>query len=709
MGGAASRRRISIDLHVPERATKNTTLITHITARYLPSNLIQPAYNNSIRCFCDDWRRCTLHPDKEPLMEWMHDALTEIGLATVLTDFRGLIVAMNSVAETLTGFTERVAKGLRVAAIFRIENESTRQPVEDPIARVLSSGTATGLADHTVLIARDGREWRIDSGSAAIRDTAGAVMGALLIFCDASERQRAIQGVEEALAFAEGIVQTVREPMVVLDMDLRVKTANLSFYRTFHVIAQETVGRSFFDLGNRQWDIPKLRVLLEDILPRDSHFNDFTVDHEFEEIGYRSMVLNARRLKPVNGRPGMILLALEDATDRLRTAESLALSEVRYRRLFETAQDGILIVDADSGHVFDANPFLTELLGYHRDELVGKELWEIGLFQDIASNKRAFQTLQDRHYIRYEDLPLLTKDGRHIEVEFVSNVYVVGDRRVIQCNIRDVTERKRAEEGLRAAHDQLESRVWERTAELAQANETLTAEIARRRQAEAERRDLQRRLATAQEDERRRIARELHDQMGQHLTALGLGLQVVKDLDSQPVPGSGPDPTTSVADRQDRAGDPPTGTGTPAHRAGRPRPEGGPGELRRVMGGAVGGADGLPGDRAGSRPPPSRVETALYRVVQESLTNVLKHARAMRCERTPPAVSGTRYCCDRGQRLRVRRRSQTDRRRPRSGDTRYAGTVGSGRRDAHRRVRNRDWHNRHRPGPTPWRGRGRSQ
>jgi PAS domain S-box-containing protein len=563
-------------------------------------------------------------------MEWIPAALTGIGLATVLTDAQGHVLFMDPVAESLTGWALEEANGLPLSTTFRVENESTRQPAVNPIFEVLANGAAVGLADHTVLIARDGREWRIDHGAAAIRNTSGAILGAVLIFCDVSERQRALQGVEEALVFAEGIVQTVREPLVVLDMDLRVKTANISFYKTFHVTPLETEGRSLFELGNRQWDIPQLRELLEDILPRDTHFNDFKVDHTFEGIGHRSMVLNARRLKPFGGRPGMILLAIENATERLRVVESLSLSETRYRRLFETAQDGILIVDAKSGLVFDANPFLTELLGYPREELVGKELWEIGLFQDIESNKKAFRVLQDRHYIRYEDLPLLTKDGRHIEVEFVSNVYNVGDQMVIQCNIRDVTDRKRAEAGLRAAHDQLELRVRERTAELAQANETLRAEIAHREQVEAERRNLQGQLATAQEDERRRIARELHDQMGQHLTALGLGLKVVKDLTPDQSPAG--DRLHKLLALTDQIG-------REVHHLAlelRPTALDDLG-LKEALANYVEGcaersgleidfhATGLDADRL----PPS-IETALYRVIQESLTNILKHAGARR-------------------------------------------------------------------------------
>jgi PAS domain S-box-containing protein len=124
---------------------------------------------------------------------------------------------------------------------------------------------------------------------------------------------------------------------------------------------------------------------------------------------------------------------------------ALAASEVRYRRLFETAQDAILILDGDNGRIIDANPFVIALLGYTFEELIGKELWEIGLFHDIEESKAAFDRLQRDGYIRYEDLPLETKDGRRAEVEFVSNSYDVDGQNIIQCNIRDITARKTAE------------------------------------------------------------------------------------------------------------------------------------------------------------------------------------------------------------------------------------------------------------------------
>ena len=129
--------------------------------------------------------------------------------------------------------------------------------------------------------------------------------------------------------------------------------------------------------------------------------------------------------------------------------QTLQDSELRYRRLFESAQDGILILDAGTGAITDVNPYLIKMLGYSRREFVEKKLWEVGAFKDIEASKEAFQALQKDEYIRYKDLPLRAKCGRLINVEFVSNVYLEGCQKVIQCNIRDMTERKQAEDALR--------------------------------------------------------------------------------------------------------------------------------------------------------------------------------------------------------------------------------------------------------------------
>ena len=148
---------------------------------------------------------------------------------------------------------------------------------------------------------------------------------------------------------------------------------------------------------------------------------------------------------------------IRDITERKKAEEVLKSSESRYRRFFEAVRDGILIIDAKTGTILDVNPFLIELLGFTHEQFLGKKLWEIGVFKDIAASKDNFKKLQEKKYIRFENLPLETADGRRIYAEFVSFVYEVDDTEVMQCNIRDITERKKAEERLRETRDYLEN------------------------------------------------------------------------------------------------------------------------------------------------------------------------------------------------------------------------------------------------------------
>ncbi len=138
-----------------------------------------------------------------------------------------------------------------------------------------------------------------------------------------------------------------------------------------------------------------------------------------------------------------------DITEQRQAAAIIRESEIRYRRLFESAKDGILILDTETGMIVDVNPFMIDLLGYSRQSFLEKTIWELGIFDDIFTNKGNFSLLQKNEYIRYEDLPLETHDGQTIDVEFVSNVYQVDNRKVIQCNIRDISERKQAEKEIR--------------------------------------------------------------------------------------------------------------------------------------------------------------------------------------------------------------------------------------------------------------------
>jgi PAS domain S-box-containing protein len=165
--------------------------------------------------------------------------------------------------------------------------------------------------------------------------------------------------------------------------------------------------------------------------------------------------------------------AVEIHRERQQAKDALEVSETRYRRLFETAQDGILILDAVTGQILDVNPFLMEMLGYSKGQFLGKKLWEIGAFRDTETSKTAFEELKRKGYVRYEDLPLETSAGQTVAVEFVSNVYFVNHAKVAQCNIRDITARKQADTEIQNLNAELERRVRERTVQLEALNKEL--------------------------------------------------------------------------------------------------------------------------------------------------------------------------------------------------------------------------------------------
>ena len=204
-------------------------------------------------------------------------------------------------------------------------------------------------------------------------------------------------------------------------------------------------------MSNGAWDIAELHTLLLEILPRDRTLEDFEVIHTFPVLGRRTMRLNARRLDESDGAPDMFVLSIEDVTEQLASREAIRRSEVRYRRLFGAAQDGILILDADSGHIADANPYMTQLLGQSHAELVGREISHIDLFPDASSRDAMLAQLRTAGYARFDNVPLKAKDGQRRVTECISNLYEEDGKGVIQCNIRDVTHRAEASEALRAS------------------------------------------------------------------------------------------------------------------------------------------------------------------------------------------------------------------------------------------------------------------
>ncbi|UYV11638.1 MAG: PAS domain S-box protein [Phycisphaera sp.] len=261
--------------------------------------------------------------------ESLRVTLASIGDGVITTDAKGRVVFLNPVAEALTGWATKQAAGKPLDDVFRIVHEQTRTEVENPALRALREGRIVGLANNTILIARDGTERPIDDSAAPIPNPAGEIAGAVLVFRDISERNTHERLVGDALDYATNIIDTLRHGFLVLDADLRVVSANRAFYRVFATNPGATVGRLVYELGDGQWNIPALRNLLERVLPDNGVMEDFVVEHDFPGMGTRVMALNARKVrKPGNGSR-LILLVIEDISQRRR--EERALTETRSR------------------------------------------------------------------------------------------------------------------------------------------------------------------------------------------------------------------------------------------------------------------------------------------------------------------------------------------------------------------------------------------
>jgi len=255
-----------------------------------------------------------------------------------------------------------------------------------------------------------------------------------------------IGGLRESETRYRRLFESARDGILILDADSGAITDANPFIK-------EILGYSRQDLiGKRLWEIGAFF----DVIASKAAFEELK---RKEYIRYENLPLQTKegQLREVEFVSNVYLVDLKkviqcnirDIAERKHAEEALHESEERYRRLFETAQDGILLLDAESGAITDANPFLVKMLGYTRADLIGKPLWEVSPYFDKVANKTAFEELQQKGYIRYDDLPLETKDGQKRQVEFVSNVYLVSGKKVIQCNIRDITERKHAVESLR--------------------------------------------------------------------------------------------------------------------------------------------------------------------------------------------------------------------------------------------------------------------
>jgi PAS domain S-box-containing protein len=247
--------------------------------------------------------------------------------------------------------------------------------------------------------------------------------------------------------YSRNIFDAVREGILILDAGMRVLSANRSFFNIFKLDTANTIGSLLYDLGNGQWNIPDLRVLLEDILPKNIIVDDFEIEHDFESIGHKTMLFNACKILEKKNEPPIILLAIEDITERRRLQDLLTECDERYRRIFETASDGIVLLEKHEGNIIDANSAAEKILGCSKQGCIGKNLQDLGVSLDMSDIPGLMQALDKSGIINYYDVPVKTKSGPYIYTDI--NMF---DRiRLAQCNIREVTERKKLEEQLRQA------------------------------------------------------------------------------------------------------------------------------------------------------------------------------------------------------------------------------------------------------------------
>ncbi len=234
--------------------------------------------------------------------------------AVFTTDTEGIISSWNTGAEQVLGYNEQEIIGKDIAILFTEEDVKNRQPQVER-ENALRQGRGQDERQH---VKRDGSLFWASGLMFPLVDEQQQLRGFTKILRDMSEQKLVQQRLADAQAYTESIVETIREPLLVLGKDLSVISANRSFYRTFQVSPQETLHHYVYKLSDGQWNIPELRILLEDILPNDSSFEDYRVEHTFPEMGERIMLLNARKLYREANHTEMILLAFTDVTERIQ-------------------------------------------------------------------------------------------------------------------------------------------------------------------------------------------------------------------------------------------------------------------------------------------------------------------------------------------------------------------------------------------------------
>jgi PAS domain S-box-containing protein len=271
--------------------------------------------------------------------------------------------------------------------------------------------------------------------------------------CGPERELSVLREIERELLFQADLLDNAKDCVIATDLKGKITFWNQGANALFGYSCGEMFGKSLTKINKPHEGKKGAANQLEFPKQETPVLGEWEGVHRDGHIVY--LLLTYLPMRDKEGRTTGFIRVGKDITEHKRVEEALRASEIRYRRLFEAAKDGVLLLDATTGQITDVNPFLMEKLGFSKEEFISKKIWEIGAFKDTDLSKAGFRELQEKGYIHYESMPLVTKDGRFIDVEFVSNSYPVEGEKVIQCNIRDITERKKAEKALRESEEKL--------------------------------------------------------------------------------------------------------------------------------------------------------------------------------------------------------------------------------------------------------------
>ncbi len=396
--------------------------------------------------------------------DWLRITLASIGDAVISTDAEGRVTFMNGVAEALTGWPQAEAVGRPLPDVFHIVNERTRQPVENPALRAVREGTIVGLANHTVLVARDGTERPIDDSAAPMRDDAGAALGAVLVFRDVTERKRA----EEVRARLAAIVESSEDAIVSKTLDGVIRSWNAGAERLFGYTAAEAVGRPITLIIPPE-RLDEVRTILDRLRrgERVEHFETVRVSKDGRRLDISLTV------SPIRDDSGRVIGASKiarDITERKRAENALRESEERYRRaaaeaaqaaeanakfraFFEQGTNfaGVLALD---GTVVEANRLCLDACGFTREEVIGKPFWECGWWNrspalmDVV-RAACLQAAGGRLFRTETNYFVASGAERVVDLILAPVTDVAGRVLFVAATGNDVTERRRMEDALR--------------------------------------------------------------------------------------------------------------------------------------------------------------------------------------------------------------------------------------------------------------------